>query len=205
MRVAAVMVDLGWPWWVSLIIALSAAGLCAIALVRIRHSVVRGALGLVVVQGVVLAVLSPLIMSGSSAAGTAAGMDPAAPAMAAAARSTSSVIHVIEHAPGPDMQTYGQLTTFANPIFDGSNTMRIGRDQGFCVQINLAKSEECVWTTILPAGAITAEGSEPNSGSLAPFAITGGTGTYRNARGWLYERAHNKAATQWDEFFHLSR
>ena len=202
MRVTAVMIDLGWPWWVSLLIALSVAALCAAALTRTRYGIARGVLGLIVVQGVTLGILSPFVMS--SSAGTTTAMDPAGQAMTGAARVAGSVIHVIEHAPGPDMKTYGQLTTFANPIFDGANMRQIGRDQGFCIQINLAKAEECAWTTILPAGAITAEGPEPNSGSLPPFAITGGTGTYKNARGWVFERAHNKAGTQWDEFFHLS-
>jgi allene oxide cyclase len=202
LRFTGVMIDLGWPWWVSSIVALAIAAFCATALTRTRSGVARGVLGLVVVQGLALGILSPFVMS--STAGTDGAMTPAAPALADMAPAGASVLHVIEHAPGPDMQTYGQLTTFTNPIFDGSDTMQIGRDQGFCIQINLAKAEECVWTTILPGGAITAEGPEPNTGSQPPLAITGGTGKYRNARGWVFERAHNKAATEWDEFFHLS-
>src|SRR2546427_2773251 len=154
MRVAAVMVDLGWPWWVGLIIAFSAATACALALVKTRHGVARGVVGLVVVQGVALGVLSPFVMSGSSAAGTGAGMDPAAPAMASGSRSSGTSIHVIEHAPPPDMRTIGNLTTFANPIFDGRNANQVGRDQGFCIHIVLAKSSECVWTTVLAGGVI---------------------------------------------------
>jgi hypothetical protein len=43
----------------------------------------------------------------------------------------------------------GGVLTFANPIFDKRNAERIGRDQGFCLDITLVKSSECVWTTFL--------------------------------------------------------
>jgi hypothetical protein len=63
--------------------------------------------------------------------------------------SSSTVIHVIEHAPPPNMRMVGGVLTFANPIFDKRNAKRIGRDQGFCLDITLVKSSECVWTTFL--------------------------------------------------------
>jgi hypothetical protein len=53
------MIDLGWPWWVSLIIALSVAAVCAAALTKTRRGIARGVLGLILVQGVALGVLSP--------------------------------------------------------------------------------------------------------------------------------------------------
>ena len=116
-----------------------------------------------------------------------------------------SVIHVIEHAPAPDMEMSGNVQVFANPIYDGSNKKRVGRDQGICGHVRFAKTWECVWTTFLPGGQITAEGPESDTeGTIYPFAITGGTGMYANARGWLKERTHNKAGTQFDEFFHVS-
>lgn len=71
--------------------------------------------------------------------------------------SSSTVIHVIEHAPPPNMRMVGGALTFANPIFDKRNAKRIGRDQGFCLDITLVKSSECVWTTFLLGGQISTE------------------------------------------------
>jgi hypothetical protein len=119
-------------------------------------------------------------------------------------RSSSTVIHVIEHAPPPHMKMFGVVQTFANPVFDAHDAKQVGRDQGFCVHIGLAKGFECVETTILPGGEITAEGPSPDSGNLLPFAITGGTGRYKNVRGEILSKARNKAGTKFDEFFHVS-
>jgi allene oxide cyclase len=117
--------------------------------------------------------------------------------------SSSVVIHVIEHAPPPNMRMVGDVLTFANPIFDGRDVNMIGRDQGFCLDITLTKSSECVWTTILPGGQISAEGPLSDT-KTSLVAITGGTGKYQAARGWAEEKAHNEAGTKFDVIFHLS-
>jgi allene oxide cyclase len=107
-------------------------------------------------------------------------------------------VHVIEHAntdtvidtdqSGDD--TTGDLLTFHNPIFDKTDTTKVGRDQGDCIRIDPAKGTwECRWTTWVDGGSITVEGpfydTKDNS-----MAITGGTGMFKNARGVMELKAH---------------
>ena len=66
---------------------------------------------------------------------------------------------------------------------------RIGRIEGSC-QIVSAVSEagagtlSCASTAFLPGGRILFQGHD-RLGSLKTFPITGGTGRYANARGWV--------------------
>jgi hypothetical protein len=85
----------------------------------------------------------------------------------------------------------GDLLTFHNPVYDETDTTRIGSDQGFCVRISKFKennkgSWECEWTTFLDNGAssITVESPFYDTG-LGKGAITGGTGAYVGASGSL--------------------
>ncbi len=114
-------------------------------------------------------------------------------AAATAPRIRASVrIKVIEHAntdtvvdTGGAGDTTGDLLTFANPIYNASDTTRVGRDQGDCVRIDPAKGTwECRWVTFVPGGSIVVEGPfyDTHDGVLA---VTGGTGLYRNARGTM--------------------
>lgn len=191
-------VDVGWPWWVITAIAFGVVVVSVAAAAGSRNVAVRAVGGLLAVQGAVIAVLAPFVMSDVNPSSAMA-----AGGSAMTSHSSSVSIHVIEHAAPAHMKMVGSVQLFANPIFDSHDAKQVGRDQGFCVHIALAKGFECVWTTILPGGDITSEGPEPDSGNLLPFAITGGTGRYKNARGWLTEKVHNKAATEFDEFFHV--
>lgn len=197
----AMTVNLGWPWWVITTIAsgVVVAGLLALAVSRI--SAARAIAGLLAVEGVVIAVVAPFVMSDMDSNGSAL----AAGSTAMSSRSSNASIHVIEHAPPSHMRMVGGVQIFANPVFDSRDAKRIGRDQGFCVHIVLARGWECVWTTFLPGGLITVEGAEDVNQNLSSGgAITGGTGKYRNARGWLEVKTHNKAGTEFDEFFHVN-
>lgn len=78
----AVMVDLGWPWWVSTIAALAVAAAAAVTFRRSTSSFVRGVAALVVLQGVVMAAAAPFLMPGSSGgSGAMAGAPPRTSAM----------------------------------------------------------------------------------------------------------------------------
>jgi allene oxide cyclase len=118
-----------------------------------------------------------------------------------------NTIHVIEHATtdavtnGSGDQA-GNILTFANDVFDSADANKVGTDQGYCVRIVVGKSWECNWTTFLPGGQITVEGPFSDTGNTA-VAITGGTGKYRNARGWMELNYHNPAGTEFDFVFHL--
>jgi hypothetical protein len=61
------MVDLGWPWWVTTVVAAVVATACVLALTRTRDRLVRGALATLAVQGVALAVAAPFVMDESEA------------------------------------------------------------------------------------------------------------------------------------------
>ena len=195
----ALTVDIGWPWWAVTAIASGVVLACVGALVVFPAPAARAVVGLLTLEGVAIAIAAPFVMPemGSTESTTATGGE------AMRTRASDTVIHVIEHAPPPNMRMVGGVLTFANTIFDSRNAKRIGRDQGFCLDIALAKSSECVWTTFLPDGQISAEGPLSDTETTL-VAVIGGTGRYRNARGWAEEKVHNKAGTEFDLIFHLS-
>ena len=118
-------------------------------------------------------------------------------------------IHVIEHATS-DAVTNGSATTdqagnvltFANDVFDSADRKKVGTDQGYCIRIVVGQSWECNWTTFLSGGQITVEGPFSDTGNTV-LAITGGTGSYRNARGFMDLIYHDPAGTKFDFVFHL--
>ena len=118
-------------------------------------------------------------------------------------------ITVIEHAttdtetdtgaPGPSV---GDLLTFANDVFDKTDTNKVGTDQGYCVRVVLGTSYECNFTTMLAKGNIVVEGPFYDAQDSV-LAITGGTGRYRNARGTM--DLHSRAGgTEFAFVFHIS-
>jgi hypothetical protein len=78
----------------------------------------------------------------------------------------------------------GDLLTFNNPIYNYTNTKKIGHDQGDCVRISVRQGTwECRWLTYIAGrGAIMVEGAFYDTRE-STLAITGGTGDFRNARG----------------------
>lgn len=116
-------------------------------------------------------------------------------------------IHVVEHATtdfvtdlGPADDSVGDVLTFANEVFNKANTRKVGSDQGYCIRTEAGKSWECNFTTFLRRGQITTEGPFFDAADSV-FAITGGTGAYRNARGTMELKAHS--ATEFDFIFHV--
>jgi hypothetical protein len=123
-------------------------------------------------------------------------------------KSEGGSIHVIEHATtdavtnGSTSDAAGNVLTFANDVFDSADAKKVGTDQGYCVRIVVGKTWECNWTTFLAGGQITVEGPFSDTGNTL-VAVTGGTGKYRNARGWMELKYHNKEGTKFDFVFHL--
>jgi allene oxide cyclase len=97
----------------------------------------------------------------------------------------------------------GNILTFANEVYDRTNTTKVGTDQGSCTRIVVGKSWECTWTTFLPGGQITVEGPFYDDARNSTLAITGGTGAYRNVRGQMDLKYRNPAGTEFDFVFHL--
>ena len=101
------------------------------------------------------------------------------------------VLTVIEHADtdattdtGAPGDSAGDILTFANPVFDRADAHKVGTDQGYCIRVVAGTSYECNWTTFLAGGQITVEGPFLDAGD-STLAVTGGTGRYRNARGFM--------------------
>jgi Allene oxide cyclase barrel like domain len=118
------------------------------------------------------------------------------------------VLIVIEHATtdattdtGAAGDSAGDVLTFANEVFDRTDKRTVGTDQGYCIRIVAGTSYECNWTTILENGQITVEGPFLDAGD-STLAVTGGTGRYRNARGFMKLRAL-EGGTKFAFEFHL--
>ncbi len=63
MNPLAVMVDLGWPWWVTTIVAGALVLAAVLVLLRGRRAELRGAMVPLIVFGIVAAVIAPFVMS----------------------------------------------------------------------------------------------------------------------------------------------
>ncbi len=117
-------------------------------------------------------------------------------------------ITVIEH-PTTDVttdtgqtgDTVGDILTFANDVFDSTDTRKVGTDQGYCIRTVAGVSYECNLTTILGDGSIVVEGPFYDAKNSV-LAITGGTGRYRKARGTM-ELSASEDGTEFTFVFHI--
>jgi len=119
-------------------------------------------------------------------------------------------VHVIEHATtdavtdtGAQGDSAGDVLTFANELFDRSDTKHSGRDQGFCVRTIPGAAWECWWTVFLAGGQLTVEGPFYDTRN-SRMAVTGGTGVYANASGWM-ELKSRAGGTKFDFVYHLAK
>jgi hypothetical protein len=93
-------------------------------------------------------------------------------------------------APGPSI---GDRLVFSNPLFDTRNRL-IGRDGAECVIVRIDPTEpperqqvvQCTISVQFEDGGITVQGLA--QGTENYFAITGGTGAYRQVRGEVFAR-----------------
>jgi Allene oxide cyclase barrel like domain len=102
------------------------------------------------------------------------------------AGSDDGVIRIVERLeaqnviPPPSGGPVGTRYVFSSGIYNTAGN-RIGRDGADCVQTNPDGTFHCVISVVLPDGELTFQGIA--RGTESDFAITGGTGAYRNARG----------------------
>ena len=129
------------------------------------------------------------------------------------AASSADTFTVVEHGktdvyvyvhPKNKKDVIGNTIGWGNNLFNAKDTKKVGRDEGLCYRTNPGKSWECTWTNILEKGQITVQGPFLDSGKDSKLAITGGTGKYKNARGYMLLHAANKAGTKYDYEFHIS-
>lgn len=88
----------------------------------------------------------------------------------------------------PTGDSRGDILAFANPVYDSSNSRKVGRDQGSCVRTVVGKAFQCSWTTWLAKGSLVVEGPFYDAKDSV-LAITGGTGAYSRARGVMHLHA----------------
>jgi allene oxide cyclase len=103
---------------------------------------------------------------------------------------------------GPKGDSIGDLLVFANGIFDSTNKLQVGSDQGYCVRTVVGKSWECTWTMLLKGGQISVEGPFMDDGDSL-FAVIGGTGKYTGAKGSMKLHARDAKATSYDFTYDL--
>ena len=118
---------------------------------------------------------------------------------------------VVEHAKsdatshvGPKADNRGDVLTWTNDVFDVSDKVKVGTDQGFCIRVAVGKAYECSWTTTLAGGQIMVEGPFYDAGDSV-LAVTGGTGKYAGAGGQMTLHARDAKGTEYDFRFALTR
>ena len=141
-----------------------------------------------------------LIASSAVAVVAAAGIAFAAAAQSSTSAQTNQAaarFTVVERAVsdtlvdlGPTGDSVGDQLAFANPVFNRTNSNRVGRDQGSCVRTVVGKAWQCSFTTWLAKGSLVVEGPFYDTRDSV-FAITGGTGIYSRARGVMHLHARN--------------
>lgn len=107
----------------------------------------------------------------------------------------------------------GDAFGFVNGLYKWAGRARgarVGHDEGICTFLRASATEQdffavahCVAQAYLPAGQILVEGFARLSEEASPFtlAVTGGTGAYANARG--YVRIRDLASGNSNLEFHL--
>ena len=100
-------------------------------------------------------------------------------------RSEGDLAFIDTGAPGPSI---GDRLVFSNPIFDTEGN-RVGRDGADCLIVRIDASAppdrqqvvQCTISVQFAEGQITVQGLAQGTDNV--FAITGGTGAYREAKG----------------------
>ena len=103
----------------------------------------------------------------------------------------------------PAGDSLGDSLAFGNPLYDASNSHRIGHDEGSCVRTKVAVGWECSWTNIFAKGHLTVQGPFFDDGRDSVLAVTGGTGIYRDVRGEMRLHWRNAGGTEFDFIFTL--
>jgi hypothetical protein len=104
---------------------------------------------------------------------------------------------------GPAGDSIGDTLAWGNQLYNAANDKVVGWDQGSCVRTTVGAEWECTWTNVLANGQITVQGPFNDDGSDSVLAVTGGTGSYRDARGQMTLHWRNAAGTAFDFKFWL--
>lgn len=111
----------------------------------------------------------------------------------------------LQHVGKPDEKdSLGDILAFLNPLYDESNTKKVGTSSGVCFRTAVGSAYECFWTATLPEGQLTVEGPFYD-GKDSTLAITGGTGDYDDARGQMALHARNAEGTEYDFTYTIAK
>jgi hypothetical protein len=116
-------------------------------------------------------------------------------------RATTDVIIYVNKKAQDDV--IGNTLGFGNKLYNAKNTKVVGRDQGLCYRTNPGKSWECTWTNIFDDGKITVQGVFRDDLKDTRLAITGGTGAYKDAQGFMILHSRDDLGTELDFEFHV--
>ncbi len=96
----------------------------------------------------------------------------------------------------PRSQTPAQGDMFAiDEVLKNQAGQTVGYDSGTCVVTNTGGLAHCTVTGALPGGSITVQGIINFNRDTFVLAITGGTGRFNGAGGWLEGRNVNDTTT----------
>jgi allene oxide cyclase len=93
----------------------------------------------------------------------------------------TTALQFVELDPAGD--SLGDSVVGASELFDRTDK-KIGTSHWVCVRTNLGEQRHCTLTYFFADGFLTLQGPYRDNGT-GTFAITGGTGVYRKARGWM--------------------
>ena len=82
---------------------------------------------------------------------------------------------------GPGGPSVGDMLVKSSPLFNRSDTRRVGRAPISCVFVDVQRPPRCNSDILLRRGTIALQGELRNPRFV--FAVTGGTGAFQNARG----------------------
>jgi Allene oxide cyclase len=121
----------------------------------------------------------------------------------------AETIKLVEHAITDDVihihgtaDSLGDLLVFSNPVFDSTDRVQRGHDQGYCIRVVIGKSWECFWTLFLKGGQITVEGPFYDKEDSV-LAVTGGVAEFAGVRGSLRLHARNARGSEYDFTYDL--
>ena len=121
-------------------------------------------------------------------------------ASAGGSNTAGKSVTVIEHATtdtttdtGQSGDSAGDVLTFANDVYNAEDKLKAGTDNGYCLRTVAGAAYECTWTVSLESGAIVVNGPFYDTKD-STLAITGGTGSYKGARGTMDLRSRDNGA-----------
>jgi allene oxide cyclase len=105
---------------------------------------------------------------------------------------------------GATGDSVGDILTFANDVYDESNTDKIGSDNGYCVRTVVGTSWQCYWSLQLKEGQVMVQGPFLDAGD-STMAIIGGTSGYQGATGQMSLHARNAQGTEYEFTYEITK